>query len=227
MLSTLSLLFFLPAALLLWVPILAIINGVYDGDQAMAGAVGLLFAVPGFVLVAIDVIRKGWRRAFTGFVGVGLLATPFVAILAYGGVCELAGSCREFSQPRSQQAIEAVRSSELVWREGADNRDLTSAWAIGKKDGSGLYVVRSKLPQGTRVQPHAHSRERVLSIVSGVLHLVSGDEFIEGKLLRYSAGDLVHVPAHVMHYFAAPEGDVVMDEYGQGPVHSYASEEME
>jgi quercetin dioxygenase-like cupin family protein len=227
MLSALSLLFFLPAALLLWLPMLAIINGVYDGDQALAGVAGLAFALPGLVLVGVDLIRKGWRHSFVGLVGIGLLATPFIALLAYGGACEVTGRCGDTVRPPSQQVIRGVKAADIVWGEGGGVKGLTSARVIGEPGTRGMHVVRSKIAQGAQVQPHAHTHERVLSIVSGTLLVASGEEFNEGKLLRYGAGDLLTVPAHVMHYFSAPDGEVVFDEYGWGATKSYGVGEEE
>lgn len=221
MFSALSLLFFFPAALLMWVPVLAIINGAYNGDQAMVGVVGMVFALPGMLFVVIDLFRRGWRASIIGLVGIGLLSTPFVAIVALGGACELTSSCASWAEPPALRKIRAVKGSELTWGDGVETKGVLSAWAIGGPQGDGLNVTRSRLSKGGRVQPHAHSRERVMSIISGSLFAASGDRFDENTLVRYEAGNLLHVPPNTMHYFSAPEGDVVFDEYGSGKSRSY------
>lgn len=93
MLSILAWLFFLPGAALVAVPMAAIFNGVYAGDQAMSAVLGLVVAAPGIVLVTIDAVRRGWRRARVGFWGLVVFAAPFIIGVAAGVFCELTGVC--------------------------------------------------------------------------------------------------------------------------------------
>jgi len=217
MLSKLSLLFFVPAVLLLWVPMLAIINGVYTGDQALAGILGLVIAAPGVILVLIDIVRNGWRKASLGLVGVGLLATPFAAAFALGGACDLTQRCGQMATPPELRATEGVKSSALAWTPSDLTADLSSAWVVGNQNDRRIFLVRSRLAKGGRVAPHSYAKERVIAVITGVLHFASGPEFDERALQRYEAGDVIRVPADVMHYFTAPDGEVTFDQLGMGP----------
>ena len=93
MLSILAWLFFVPGAALVAIPIVAICNGVYTGDQAMSAVLGLMVAAPGFLLVLIDTLRAGWRKARVGLWGLAVLFAPVVIGFVVAGFCELTGVC--------------------------------------------------------------------------------------------------------------------------------------
>jgi quercetin dioxygenase-like cupin family protein len=227
MLSTLSLLFFFPAAFMNCVPMWAIINGAYDGDQALAAVIGLVFALPGFVMVAIDLVRKGWRRSLIGLVGIALLATPWIATFAYGGACELLNTCDPRTGATGGGPITAVRSAEVVFENDTSSYGLQTASVFHEYSRRTLYTIRSTLNKGMKFNPHANTDDRVISVVSGTLYLGAGEKVSSTDQRAYSPGDLIHIPAHTMHYFTAPEGDVVFDQFGRGVPDSYRPDVLE
>lgn len=82
----------------------------------------------------------------------------------------------------------------------------------------GLYVVRLKLPAGTKVIPHTHPEEvRTLTVLSGTLYFGLGDQFDESKLTPYPAGTFFTELPNVAHYVAAKGGEVIFQVTGIGP----------
>ena len=82
----------------------------------------------------------------------------------------------------------------------------------------GLYVVRLKLPAGTKVIPHTHPDQiRTLTVLSGTLYFGLGDQYDESKLMPYPAGTFFSEVPNVAHYVAAKEGEVVFQATGIGP----------
>lgn len=99
MLSIIALIFTLPGAILMWIPFLAIVNGVYDGGQSLSAIIGTAIGLPGIVLVLIDILRRGWRKSIYGIVGILALMWPFVATIAIAGFCDLTSACGDLGQP--------------------------------------------------------------------------------------------------------------------------------
>ena len=87
----------------------------------------------------------------------------------------------------------------------ADGREVyrISAATVG--------LVYVEWPQGTVTTPHNHANELVLTVMSGRLKAISGDqEFI------MEAGDVVTVPAWVDHSYEALEDSLTMEAAGPG-----------
>ncbi|HUB65535.1 MAG TPA: cupin domain-containing protein [Methylocella sp.] len=82
----------------------------------------------------------------------------------------------------------------------------------------GLYVMRLKLPAGTKVMPHTHPEEvRTLTVLSGTLYFGLGDQFDESKLTPYPAGTFFSELPTVPHFVAAKDGEVIFQATGIGP----------
>ena len=91
------------------------------------------------------------------------------------------------------------------FREAQDGRKISriSAATTG--------LVRVEWPEGSSTTPHNHANELVLSVVSGRLRAISGDqEFI------MEAGDTVIIPAWVEHSYIALEDTLTYEAAGPG-----------
>lgn len=108
-----------------------------------------------------------------------------------------------------------VRADELLWAETPSG--IHTATAIGNPGKPGLYVMRGKLPAGFKIQPHTHPDERVVTVLSGTLHLGFGDHFDETKLKALPPGSLWTEPGGRPHFVWAKEGEVVFQVNGMGP----------
>lgn len=85
----------------------------------------------------------------------------------------------------------------------------------------GPYTLRAKLARGARTPPHSHPDTRHVTVLSGVYHFASGpshdEKHADERLQGYGPGTVIVVPAGVVHYSAAPQGEVVVQESGTGP----------
>jgi quercetin dioxygenase-like cupin family protein len=87
----------------------------------------------------------------------------------------------------------------------------------GPLDKPVLYAQRVRLPQDGMVPPHTHPDTRYITVLSGELYAGRGETMEAQKTTRYPAGSYFVVPAGVVHYSWARNGEVVYQESGIGP----------
>jgi len=80
-----------------------------------------------------------------------------------------------------------------------------------------MYVYRTRFPEGFRNQPHYHPDNRVVTVISGTLHVAHGEEIDEPAMRAIPAGGLWTEPAGVAHYVWAKDGPVIIQVIGEGP----------
>ena len=84
------------------------------------------------------------------------------------------------------------------------------AWVVGVEKDPNLYLLRVKLPQGTKTSPHTHPDERIFMVLTGTLLVGFGEAFDETKLVPVPTGAAFVVPAGVPHYAWAKEGEMLL-----------------
>ncbi len=87
----------------------------------------------------------------------------------------------------------------------------------GPLDKPGFYTQRVRLTQGGMVTPHTHPDTRYVTVLSGELYVGQGESLEAEKTTRYPVGSYFVVPAGVVHYVLARNGEVVYQESGIGP----------
>ena len=87
----------------------------------------------------------------------------------------------------------------------------------GDEKMSGMYVYRVRFPSGFKNQPHFHPDDRVVTVISGRLHVGYGDQVDEAKMKALTAGSIWTEPAKEPHFVSAQEGEVVIQVIGVGP----------
>ena len=87
----------------------------------------------------------------------------------------------------------------------------------GSNETPGLYIYRTRFPEGFRNQPHYHPDNRVVTVMSGTLHVGYGTEFDEAALKPIPAGGLWTEPSGQPHFVWAKDGPVVIQVVGEGP----------
>ncbi len=108
----------------------------------------------------------------------------------------------------SQQITEPEMSLQSIT---GDVREMDDGRKIGRINGASVGLIRVEWPEGTATTPHNHANELVLSLVSGRLRAISGDqEFI------MEAGDTVVIPAWVEHSYVALEDSITYEAAGPG-----------
>ncbi|MGI9259987.1 MAG: cupin domain-containing protein [Gammaproteobacteria bacterium] len=92
-----------------------------------------------------------------------------------------------------------------------DVREMDDGRKVGRISASTVGLIRVEWPEGTSTTPHNHANELVLSVVSGRLRAISGDQEI-----IMEAGDTVIIPAWVEHSYVALEDSITYEAAGPG-----------
>lgn len=95
--------------------------------------------------------------------------------------------------------------------------EIRAATLVGNPAVAGPYAMRVRLPAGSRIPPHTHPDARLVTVLSGEYGLGTDAAMQSEKLRRLGAGSVVLLPAGVVHYSVALNGDVEFQESGVGP----------
>ena len=106
--------------------------------------------------------------------------------------------------PDSEHSIAGTGPQKGTW----------SAVLAGDPTRAGFYILRLKLPAGTKFPPHYHDDTENVTVVSGAIWVGIGDKMGPMKELR--AGSFVQVPTKLPHY-AVTKVATVIDIAGIGP----------
>lgn len=104
--------------------------------------------------------------------------------------------------------------AELRWDTERSNHRADIA---GSNETPGMYVYRTRFPDGFRNQPHYHPDNRVVTVMSGTLHVGYGADFDESAMRPISAGGMWTEPSGQAHFVWAKSGAVVIQIVGEGP----------
>ena len=88
-----------------------------------------------------------------------------------------------------------------------------------QKDGE-LFVLRIKLRDGTKVQPHWHPVDEHLTVISGTFYMGTGEKFDEAAAHPMVAGAYGLLPKEMRH-FAWAKGETVIQIHGVGPFKTF------
>ena len=139
------------------------------------------------------------KRTTKFMAGAIFLGTTFLASLAWGEEATILKFPQDIKYTSSGKGVE-------------------TAVLYGDPSKPGLYVVRLKLPAGSKVMPHIHPGEaRTMTVLSGTLYFGFGTEFDETKLKPYPAGTFFTELPTTPHFVAAKEGEVIFQATGIGP----------
>ena len=87
----------------------------------------------------------------------------------------------------------------------------------GDPSKAGLYTLLLKVSQpDVRIQAHAHSDDRVATVIKGTWYFGYGDKFDEARLAALPPGSFYTEPPNVNH-FAMTKGEVILQITGTGP----------
>ena len=87
----------------------------------------------------------------------------------------------------------------------------------GDDEAPGMYAYRVRFPEGFRNEPHFHPDDRIVTVISGTLHMAYGDRFEEDALKALSSGSVWTEPGNQPHFVWAMSGEVVIQVVGYGP----------
>ena len=87
---------------------------------------------------------------------------------------------------------------------------------FGNPGKEGPFVLRLKFPAGFVVPPHRHSKDEMVTVISGKFAITSGEKVDRSSLQALPPGSFVHLPAGMPHY-AVTDVETVVQINGVGP----------
>ena len=92
---------------------------------------------------------------------------------------------------RDEDWFHVVRPEDLEWKPfAAFPPQARLAVLVGDPTQPGPYVIRVKLPGGTRMAPHRHPEDRIYTVISGVFYIGLGEVFDETRLSAFGPGSI-------------------------------------
>ena len=86
----------------------------------------------------------------------------------------------------------------------------------GSPGKEGPFVLRLRFPAGFVVPPHHHSKDELVTVLSGRFSITAGDKVDRANFKPLAPGSFVHLPAGTPHY-AIAETETVVQINGTGP----------
>ena len=80
----------------------------------------------------------------------------------------------------------------------------------------GSFIARLKMPAGYRIMPHVHPAAERVTVISGTLHIATGDQLDQTAGRQLNAGDFVVFPKGSKHAAWAVE-ECVIQIQSEGP----------
>jgi quercetin dioxygenase-like cupin family protein len=120
---------------------------------------------------------------------------------------------------RGEEQFRAIHSEDVIWKPfPAFPPAARLAVLVGDPTKPGPYVIRVRLPAGTKMLPHKHPEDRIYTVISGVFYIGLGEEFDETKLSAHGAGSVLILPGGQPHFHWAKSGEYITQVSAIGPL---------
>ncbi len=108
--------------------------------------------------------------------------------------------------------------AEVKWKDGPGSLPAGAKFTVLEGDPmkDGPFVMRLRLPDGFRIQPHWHPKVERITVISGTFNLGMGEKFDQSATRELPAGTFGFWPAGMRH-FAWARGETVLQLHGTGP----------
>jgi quercetin dioxygenase-like cupin family protein len=118
-----------------------------------------------------------------------------------------------------QERFRIIHSEDMEWKSFAAFPPAARlAILVGDPTKFGPYVIRVKLPAGTKMLPHRHPEDRIYTVVSGIFYIGLGDEFDENGLTAHPPGSVLVLPGGQSHFHWAKSGEYITQVSAIGPL---------
>jgi quercetin dioxygenase-like cupin family protein len=118
-----------------------------------------------------------------------------------------------------EDKFHVIRAEDIQWQQfPAFPAAARLAVLVGDPSKPGPYVVRVKLPGGTRMMPHRHPEDRIYTVIAGVFYIGLGEVFDEAKLMAFAPGTIVVLPGGQAHFHCAKSGEYITQVTAIGPL---------
>jgi quercetin dioxygenase-like cupin family protein len=111
-----------------------------------------------------------------------------------------------------------VSPTTIQWAPGPPSLPAGAMMAVlsGDPAKEGLFVIRAKLPDGYKVNPHRHPTDEHVTVLKGGLMMGMGEKFDKAALSPVVAGGYFAAPANQPHYVVA-KGETIIQVTAMGP----------
>lgn len=112
--------------------------------------------------------------------------------------------------------------ADIKWQDAPPIVSPGAKMAVLKGDPSKeeIFVIRLSTPAGYKIMPHWHPTTENVTVISGELHIGTGDKFDKTKGMTIPAGGFISL-APMMHHYAWMETETVVQIEGMGPIQLY------
>jgi quercetin dioxygenase-like cupin family protein len=118
-----------------------------------------------------------------------------------------------------EDRFRVIHSEDVQWRPfAAFPAAARLAVLVGDPTKPGPYLIRVKLPNGTKMLPHRHPEDRVYTVISGVFYIGLGEDFDENKLTAHAPGSVLVLPGNQPHFHWAKSGEYITQVSAIGPL---------
>ena len=116
-----------------------------------------------------------------------------------------------------EKQITALAPQDIQWFTPAYYTDgRQRAHLRGDSTKGGEWIDRVRIPAASRILPHTHPQEEVVTIVEGTWYVGVGEKFDETKLRAYPAGSFIVIPENVPHFLATKKDPAIVQVSGHG-----------
>ena len=123
------------------------------------------------------------------------------------------------SHQPDQGTFHTIHPEDVKWqRFAAFPSAARLAILIGDPTKPGPYLIRVRLPAGTKMMPHKHPEDRIYTVLSGVFYIGLGETFDESKLTAYGVGSMIVRPGGQPHFHWAKSGEYIAQVTAIGPL---------
>ena len=123
------------------------------------------------------------------------------------------------SHQPDQAEFKAILPEDIAWKPfPAFPPAARLAVLVGHPAEAGPYVVRVKVPGGTKLMPHKHPEDRIYTVMSGVFYIGLGERFDGDKVKAYPPGCVVVLPGDTPHFHWAKSGEYITQVTAIGPL---------
>ena len=134
-----------------------------------------------------------------------VIASTLLALILFSNI-----ACSGRSQPYSANGNAQWQPSKTI--PGGFRRDL-----VGDTSQPGPFKYQLKIPAGTRVTPHQHSKDVHVKVVSGSMFIIIGEPLESSRAQHFATGNVFVVPAHAWHDEWWDE-ETILEAEGVGPM---------
>jgi quercetin dioxygenase-like cupin family protein len=118
-----------------------------------------------------------------------------------------------------QDRFHVINAEDVQWKPFSSFPPAARlAVLVGDPTKPGPYLIRVKLPAGTKMQPHRHPEDRIYTVISGVFYIGLGTEFDESKLVAHPPGSVIVLPGNQPHFHWAKSGEYITQVNAIGPL---------